>query len=199
MMNPYPGSNNSLSSLQNAQAGSHPNLVGLAGRPAIAPGRSPHRSNCQGPIDSPRDLLSAGSQHLSASQLLALVNQVFHKTVPYVVHSLRECHTEDEQLVLIEIKSVPWAHSSTCTYRGQGMNTAVDLQGQDMSSHAQAPPDAASNFARRPASMSTGNLTDLSGCQQPGASMENLLGNSMPVPLRGVASTSNIWDGQVGR
>ena len=78
------------------------------------------------------------------------------------------------------------------------MNTAVDLQGQDISSHAQAPPDAARKFARRPASMSTGDLTDLSGCQQPGA-VENLLGNSVPVPLRGVASTSNIWDGQVGR
>ena len=98
----------------------------------------------------------------------------------------------------MEIKRVLWAHSSTCTYRGQGMNTAVDLQGQDMSSHAQAPPDAASNYARRPASMSTGNLTDLSGYQQPGA-VDNVLGNSMPGPLRGVASTSNIWDGQVGR
>ena len=27
--------------------------------------------------------------------------------------------------------------------------------------------------------------------------MDNLLGNSMPAPLRGVASTSSIWDGQV--
>ena len=27
--------------------------------------------------------------------------------------------------------------------------------------------------------------------------MDNLLGNSMPAPLRGVTSTSSIWDGQV--
>ena len=76
MLNPYPGSNGSLSSLQNAQGGSHPNLVGLGGRSSMPPGRSQHRSSSQGPMDSPRDLLSAGSQHLSASQLLALVNQV---------------------------------------------------------------------------------------------------------------------------
>lgn len=44
--------------------------------------------------------------------------------------------------------------------------------------------------------MSTGNLTDLGGYQQPRA-VENLLGNSLPAPLRGVASTSNIWDSQV--
>lgn len=76
MLNPYPGSSNSLSSLQNAQGGSHPNLVGLAGRAAMPPGRNQHRGSSQGPMDSPRELLSAGSQHLSASQLLALVNQV---------------------------------------------------------------------------------------------------------------------------
>lgn len=76
MLNPYPGSNGSLSSLQNAQGGSHPNLVGLAGRSAMPPGRGQHRGASQGTMESPRDLLSAGSQHLSASQLLALVNQV---------------------------------------------------------------------------------------------------------------------------
>ena len=75
MMSPYPGSNNSLSSLQSAQGGSHPNLAGLAGRAGMPPGRSPHRSSSQA-LDSPRNLLSAGSQHLSASQLLSLVNQV---------------------------------------------------------------------------------------------------------------------------
>lgn len=76
MLNPYPGSNNSLSSLQGAQGGSHPNLVGLGSRPGMPPGRSPHRSVSQAAMDSPRDMLSAGSQHLSASQLLSLVNQV---------------------------------------------------------------------------------------------------------------------------
>ncbi len=81
MLNPYPGSNSSLSSLQNAQGGSHPNLVGLAGRSAMPPGRGQHRGSSQGPMDSPRDLLSAGSQHLSASQLLALVNQVCSRSL----------------------------------------------------------------------------------------------------------------------
>ncbi len=40
--------------------------------------------------------------------------------------------------------------------------------------------------------MSTGNLADM--YNQP-----NLLGNGMQGGLRGVASTSNIWDGQVIR
>lgn len=46
------------------------------------------------------------------------------------------------------------------------------------------------NLSRSNASMSTGNLADL--YNQPG-----LLGNGMQGGLRGVASTSNIWDGQV--
>ena len=75
MVNPYSGSTNSLSSLQSTQGGSQPNLAGLAGRAGMPPGRSPHRSSSQA-LDSPRNLLSAGSQHLSASQLLSLVNQV---------------------------------------------------------------------------------------------------------------------------
>lgn len=70
------------------------------------------------------------------------------------------------------------------------------VQGQDMGAHTQVMADPAANFGRRPASMSTGNLTDLPSYQHPGA-VENLLGNSMPGTLRGVASTSNIWDGQV--
>ena len=51
-------------------------------------------------------------------------------------------------------------------------------------------PDQGDNFSRRNASMSTGNLADL--YNQPG-----LINNGMQGGLRGVASTSNIWDGQV--
>lgn len=70
------------------------------------------------------------------------------------------------------------------------------LQGQDIGPHAQGQADPSSAFGRRPTSMSAGNLTDLGGYQQPGA-VESLLGNGMAGPLRGVASGSNIWDGQV--
>ena len=69
-------------------------------------------------------------------------------------------------------------------------------QAQDVGPHTHAQADPASSFGRRPTSMSAGNLTDLGGYQQPGV-VESLLGNNMAGPLRGVASGSNIWDGQV--
>ena len=54
--------------------------------------------------------------------------------------------------------------------------------------------DQSGVFPRRSASMSTGNLADL--CQQ--GSLDGLMGGGLQGPsLRGVASTSQIWDGQV--
>lgn len=75
------------------------------------------------------------------------------------------------------------------------MHTLAE-QGQDMASHPKAPADHVNTFGRRSASMSAGNLTDLGSYQQQQRAVDNLLGSSMP-GLRGVASTSNIWDGQV--
>ena len=70
------GSTNSLSSLQ---GGSHPNLAGMSGR-GMGPGpnSSPLRSGPSVNMDSPSALLSAGSQHLSASQLFSLVRHSCH-------------------------------------------------------------------------------------------------------------------------
>ena len=71
-------------------------------------------------------------------------------------------------------------------------------QGQDLGPHTQGQANPGNTFGRRPTSMSAGNLTDLGSYQQPGA-VESLLGTNMAGPLRGVASGSNIWDGQVRR
>ncbi|CAL8466783.1 g6319 [Coccomyxa elongata] len=122
--------NGSSSSLSGMQGGSHSNLASMSGR-GMAPNGSPHRSGSGGGLDPPSALLSAGSQHLSASQLLSLGS-------------------------------------------GNQQVTSTEQGG---------------NFSRRNASMSTGNLADM--YNQP-----NLLGNGMQSGLRGVASTSNIWDGQ---
>ncbi len=64
--------NGSSSSLSGMQGGSHSNLASMSGR-GMAPNGSPHRSGSGGGLDPPSALLSAGSQHLSASQLLSLV------------------------------------------------------------------------------------------------------------------------------
>jgi hypothetical protein len=72
LLNQRSGSSNSLSSMQSAQ--SHQNLAGMhvRGLGAAASGGMQRSASNKG-VDSSCDLLSAGSQHLSASQLLALV------------------------------------------------------------------------------------------------------------------------------